>query len=203
MTTLRSSAIIPFCVHAPSQTVYVILAQIARARGKKYAFWGDLGGTPNEDESSESTAAREFEEESLGAVIGVDRETMERDLIAGNYFMKFQFQFDDTSHRDYYAVEVPFDPVIERRFRETREELLLLPEGVEVDSLPSYLSDKISSGSVGAEFLEKQAIRWFSLDHLMDILSNLNASPTKIRSSFEEPLNYLISELLQLVHVAT
>jgi len=193
--TLRSSTIVPFCVHVPSQTVYIVLAQIARTQSGRSAAWGDLGGVPGNNESSESTAAREFYEESLG-VFGELK--MEENLMTGQYLIKCTFQYDDGSHSDYYVVEVPFDRMMAKRFRTIREELLLLPEGFNVEFLPDYLRDKISGGNVGDEFFEKQALDWFSLDHLMDILSE---SSTIIRPSFSQPLSYIVSELLDLLYV--
>ena len=209
-SVLRSVAIIPFSLEKATQTIYILLARAATARQgyrPRIEVWGDLGGTPEPGETSEQTAAREFVEESLGCVhVGT---CLEEQLIQGKFFLlvRLHFQLEGVGrfHRDFYLKEIPFDPAITHRFAEMREALLRVPEGISHDVLPPGLRNHVAlvnspHSIIAPQFLEKQALRYFSLDHIMDLISNRGQiKETRLRASFTPALRVAVSELLRFV----
>lgn len=239
---LRSSAIIPFAVETATQTIYILLAQTARAcrrSGMSGATWGDLGGGCEGGETSECTAAREFAEESLGAVnthlhhesTSALHSSIESELLDGSFYLRIRIFYRDvkasdsslsyevgneiaqeqstnstvpTHCRDFYLKEFPFDASISKRFNELREGLLRVPEGIDRSLLPPLVQDHPALDGdnciIGPQFLEKQNLQWFSLDHAMDLVAgNGYHRGVRIRLGFLAPLRTIVSELLCFV----
>jgi hypothetical protein len=192
-------------------------------------MWGDLGGCGEAGESSERTAAREFAEESLGAVnLGTSRlsghivgSQLERELREGMFFLRLRIFYMDgtdpgtdqtepatkahpTHCRDFYLKEIPFDPSMSPRFDSLRETLLRVPEGIDRECLPPSIRahPAIDSESciLSSRFLEKQHLRWFSLDHTMDIVTGNGCHlDVRVRRSFLPALRVAVAELLRFV----
>jgi hypothetical protein len=205
----RSAAIIPFAFEALTQTVYILLAEVSRLGSSRVEIWGDLGGTIEAFERPESTAAREFIEESLGTISMLDcPELAENHLKVGRFFLKACIYFTSVCkteyHREYYLKEVAFDPTACSRFTRVRNALLQLQECHSETLSPNSLlrhptlstSEKFS---VPPEYLEKSAIQWFSLDHCIDLINNNGRLGTiRIRSSFLPALRTAVSELMRV-----
>jgi hypothetical protein len=224
--TLRSSAFLPFAIEKSTQTIYVLLAQIASSSRRgcvSTALWGDLGGTCEGGESSEKTAAREFAEESLSAVrlstecrsVRGQCEWLENELNNGRFFLRLRITYGEgieqgsgetinTHCRDFYMKEIPFDPSISQRFEEIRKSLLKVPEGIDRRFLDPSLRDHPALDQedciIAPHFLEKQKLQWFSLDRLMDILAgNGRHRGIRLRRGFIPALEVAVSELLRFV----
>jgi hypothetical protein len=210
-SVLNSVAIIPFSLEEATQTIYILLAQVATGprRGSRLRpeVWGDLGGTPEAGELPEDTAAREFMEESLGCVQAGP--FLSNQLQKGKFFLRVRLHFElkgyGRFHRDFYLKQIPFDSSISTRFAATRKALLCIPNAIPHGLISPKLRDHITSVSsayrtIAPQFLEKQALRYFSIDHIMDIISNQGQlRETRLRGSFTPALRVAVAELLRFV----
>jgi 8-oxo-dGTP pyrophosphatase MutT (NUDIX family) len=215
-SVLQSVSIIPFALEDATQTIYILLARIASRRPGP-STWGDLGGTPELGESPFETAAREFEEETLSAVhvahLRHSDRTQQHQIVqqlkTGHYFLhvRLHFHLEGTGdfHRDFYLKQVPFDPSVSRRFAQTREALLCVTEGSNPDTLPSSIRTHpailhSTNCIVAPRFLEKSALRWLSLDHIMDLIQHQGQyRDIRLKSSFVPALRVATGELLRFI----
>ena len=186
--------------------------------GANAGIWGHVGGSSEPGESSETTAAREFAEETLGIVkYGPKRPSvsifsqMESELIAGRYFLRLRLKYTDdnigeenTHFCDFFLKEFPFDPSVCVRFEDLRNEILRVPEGTDRKSLSASIRNhpalSYEQCVVPPQFLEKNALQWFSLDHIMDLVSgNGYYRDIRVRRTFLPALRVAVSHLLQFV----
>jgi 8-oxo-dGTP pyrophosphatase MutT (NUDIX family) len=203
-SSLRSSGVIPFCLEQTTQTIYILLAKVnAESLMKgRFSVWGDLGGTPEDRETSEQTAAREFLEESLG-ILGGARSLLGH-LQEGKYFVRIRIKSTQDSvlfHQDFFLKEFNFDPAVHTAFRDARETLLGPPERIQRSLLPPFVAcheDLIIDSQVNPIFMEKQELKWFSIDHIIDIIEGGGRhNGVKLKKSYLEPLRRAVGELLR------
>jgi 8-oxo-dGTP pyrophosphatase MutT (NUDIX family) len=133
--------------------------------------WSDFGGGASSGASAESTAAREFMEETLAVVRYFPDDTIPRtkwvdiaqDLVAGNYTMKIT---QGDKHRKFvmFVKQIPWDPEAIYRFSRYRA-ALTRPRAIgalDVDTHPAVTE----SGSVRKEFIEKTILYLWSVPQL-------------------------------------
>ena len=219
-SVLQSVAIIPFALEDATQTIYILLAQGASRRFDDrccHSAWGDLGGSPEPGESPFETAAREFEEETLSMVhvahLRPSNNTRQHQIVQqlkqGHYFLRVRLHFHldgvGDFHRDFYLKQVPFDPSISRRFAQTREALLRMTKGSNPDTIPASIRTHpaimhSTNGIPAPRFLEKSALRWLSLDHIMDLIQHQGQYRNiRLKGSFVPALRIVTGELLRFV----
>jgi hypothetical protein len=184
---VQSAGIIPFAVEPVTHTIYVLLARSAtfRVESHQQGSFGDLGGHIKDEDRGDPArcAAREFSEESLcklrlrGSTAMNTRLCRQRTLDAlqeGDF--SFMLDHDFGTHRTvHYVVCVPFDARVHENFSRTRRALLKVPPGTLRSDLPRNLQSHPAltcetTCSVNGDYLEKDQLQWFSLDHLIELI---------------------------------
>jgi len=218
----RSSGIVPFAVDPVTQTIYVLLARSSFPAGR--GKWSDFGGGVSSEDHRDDrrTAAREFTEESLCALRGIGGD---RQHVTFRNYMdhvwntlcthRFSFALDQVVHfpkspeqrsirRIVYTMRVPWQPDVNERFQSMRQTLQHARDGTagtgeirrDMQSHPAFRS---ADGRIGPEWFEKSVVRWFSLDFLVQCLSNGNSfRGVHLRYSFVEALRVIVTKLSHL-----
>jgi hypothetical protein len=215
----RTAAIIPYACDEITGTIYVLLA-----RSTFTGSWGDLGGALDAEDGGDvrKAAAREFCEECLCSLQisfkrplrtpGAYYKNVERDLMNGVYTCRIEQtlqQKQDTPRgvdntiieykRVFFLKRVPFNPKASTRFSDSRRSLQDRP--VE-NAFPLIFRPRHNilsfQGEVPPRLLEKDRIKWFSVDHLVEVLQMGKGSRVKMRTSFRSPLIVAVQELLKL-----
>ena len=166
--------------------------------------WSDFGGAVAGDESAESTAAREFMEESLAVVRYFAEDTIPRttcaditaDLLAGNYTMKIT---QGNKHRKFvmFVKQIPWDPEATYRFSRYRA-ALTCPRGIcTLEAHPAVTA----LGSVRKEFIEKKIISFWSVPqlrgavHKNGVMIHRGGRVEHCRDTFLHGLDIILNEL--------
>lgn len=99
------ASVIPVMVH-PTAGVYVLLARSRAGEWDGASKWGDFGGSSQEGEEPEDTAAREVAEESVETLVKWhERHIFRQSLLDKQYVLKHESQFNTT-----YIVRFAWDP---------------------------------------------------------------------------------------------
>ncbi len=212
-----SAGVVPFCIEATTHTIYILLARRAahmyHRPGK--GVWSDLGGSAMREDGDDSarTAAREFMEESLGTVHLFEHldvapadycDVMWQELRENKYSLRvtqiLRSPMDEQlSRRVFYVKKVPFDAELTQAFFDARSQLLRLPEHPDPAQLPAFFVNHpaIRTGSVASAFLEKDRVKWFSLDHVLRALKK-PCSKLFVRPSFRPALAVIAAKLSEI-----
>ena len=172
------------------------------------------------DIGPEYTAAREFDEETCASVRYWENEELPRrsyaaiaeSLIAKEYTFKITTLINDDLVYYCYVKQIPWDPSAPKTHVSTFNSLLKmkneLARGVSnPDDLPSLLDHPAVQGidsptmHVNGDFLEKPAVRWWSLPQLRKavrdrrcIITYKNMRAEQLRSSFRSRLEVVLKE---------
>ena len=178
--------------------------------------WSDFGGgtkareSDGELETPEETAAREFHEETCGIcqsdfheyIPRASTEELTAGLKDGRYLFKTQFDVPGRSRRYYtmFTKIIPYQESLPTTFASTQDVLWKLQSCSQIRH-PAVRQPPI----VNQDYLEKQAIRYFTLAELHLALQNHNTvhGETKryvLRPHFAERLAVVLDRLLQLEH---
>lgn len=157
---LYGASILPFCVDPKFNIPYFWLGQEQYVQdwSNGSLSWSDFGGRREQDEDAEACASREFEEESLNAIIvGVDAAIMTARLRAGNYVARIDATSENGGVYTTFIVQVPWDPATAVRFADERH---ALQSGTLDPRHPAWVD-----GVISPHFCEKIDIRlWSSSD---------------------------------------
>lgn len=212
---VQCSGVLPFSIDDATSTIYVLLARSScfDASIHPTGAWGDLGGhtKPEDHDDPAACAAREFSEESMcvmnlrgqGTAINARlcRRRAHSALQDGDY--AFLLDMNYGTHRNVmYVVGVQFDPAIPRKFKSVREKLLQVELGATRGELPAIIRSHPALAcdptcAVNDDYLEKDALRWFSLDFLAELLAQRNASlgPVRLRRAFVPMIQLVVNKL--------
>jgi len=176
--------------------------------------WCDFGGKINPGESVLGCSAREFAEESL-CVIKMTNETthsyagyidrVKQMLRDDKYFLKISIilpprRAEGVEYvRAYFLKEVPWQPNVETKFMLMRSRLMEDVKNIpfSLRNHPSVCTDKRTGEcTVDRHFLEKQAINWWSIDRLSEVIRNRGRfKQHRFRRSFLPVLKIVVATL--------
>jgi 8-oxo-dGTP pyrophosphatase MutT (NUDIX family) len=169
--------------------------------------WSDFGGSVSGDgDSAESTAAREFMEETLAVVRYFPDDVLPRtswhdiaaDLTNGNYTIKIT---QGDKHRKFvmFVKQIPWDPDATYRFSRYRAALTCPRDmcTLDVDAHPAVTE----FGSVRKEFIEKKILSLWSVPQLRRAVNNNGVMVHRggrvehCRETFLQGLDIILNEL--------
>jgi hypothetical protein len=221
-TRLIGASILPYAVDDVHGNVYWLLAkeQFILSWPAGSDTWGDFGGSVGNNEDAEDTAGREFQEESMGVLRIFEGEPLPRktpDVVIRalknkKYTFRMTFDTDACDGKGgkcryvVFVMQVPWDPHVPKRFRTCREDLMHIhKDGYVHEHMASYLfhpavydirdnppHDGIVA-KVGAEYIEKDVVRWWSAETLASALAG-SIEHGKIRQSFAQRAKYSLRE---------
>ena len=167
--------------------------------------WSDFGGGSNDGESAETTAAREFMEETLAVVKYFNYDVIPRttwtdiaeDLVRGNYTLRLT-QGDTQRKFVVFVKQIPWDPASASRFAECRSALTRPRQPG--DPIGNHPAIRISE-SVRKEYLEKRMLSFWSVPQLRyavnhnGVMTHRGGYVEHCRKSFIESLEIVLSEM--------
>ena len=144
-------------------------------------FWSDFGGRSEFKDNNEpiNTASREFYEETLGAVIGIQCTV---NKLNGNP-VKIVSKTLNGSPYYMYLIYIDYSPTFIESFNKILNFLKYY-----------YANDKYHTNKI----IEKTCIRWISMDTLINCIENKQNPPVSLRGVFFKTLE-LCKDQLQLL----
>lgn len=191
-----TAGLLCFALDPETHNVYLALGREARYDDVTFdrGVWCDFGGHVEPEETVEEAAVREFCEESL-CVLAFENypETQRasstyapallRMLQNEDYLFKITLMETDEVRsseegRVYFVKEVPWQPEFSKRFHDTRSTLLSARSQTAIDGVPYVFRQHpaLSTSSLEAtltvnrHYLEKQSVKWWSLDRLREVI---------------------------------
>lgn len=168
--------------------------------------WSDFGGSVSDTPTAESTAAREFMEETLAVVRYFPGDTIPRtrwddiatDLAFGNYTMKIT-QGNKQRKFVMFVKQIPWDPEATYRFSRYRAALTCPRDmcTLNIDTHPAITD----SGSLRKEFIEKKMISFWSVPQLRGAVNNSGVMVHRggrvehCRDTFLQRLDLILNEM--------
>lgn len=195
-----SGGVICFSVEPTTQNIYVLLGREVSFENEP-GVWCDFGGKLKPTESALRGAAREFAEESLG-VIRLDRQSNGpssdpiaevTDVLARQeYFIRISiFTQKNRKVRVYFLKEIPWQPDIATKFANVRTAL-------EENRWPNHPARATADGTLNPHWMEKQCLRWWSLDRLIEVLQKRGRfKHHRFRRSFLPALRVVVGKLAE------
>jgi hypothetical protein len=202
-----TSGVILYSLDPRTGCIYLLLGQEFTFR-KGYTGhgpWCDFGGGIEPGESVERAAAREFTEESMGCLCAFagareeeDRmERVEEALRNGEYSYRFQVltttdeeRFCSAKVRHYYLKQIAWNPRLPKRFHYLRTSLL---DG----AAPKGHQSTNADGTTNRHYIEKNCVRYWSLERLQEVLHNGKYRQNRFRKSFLPILQKTVDILKQ------
>lgn len=204
---LVGASLLCFCIDPTYSCVYFLLgkerhnARWPAGSGR----WSDFGGGTTDDESAETTAAREFVEETLATVKYFQQDILPRqthvdiaqDLAAGNYMMRVT---QGDKHRRFvmFVKQIPWDPEAVHRFSEIRGSLTRPRHAPNTILTHPAIDD---AGYLKRVYMEKKVLNLWSvpqLRHAVDyngVMIRRNGYAEHCRDSFRESLKIVLDEI--------
>jgi len=143
---IAGAGIMPFCLR--NGRVHVLIGVDTDTPDVHGQRWSALEGRNNDGESDEETAAREFDEESMG--IMTSREVVLQWLRAGEFEQKHEFR-THKRRRVLYTKQVEHDAHLVNRFKDRRNQLLRLRRRYS-DLVHEYTNIRREAGAAGTKW---------------------------------------------------
>ena len=185
-----TSGVILYSLEPRTGCIYLLLGQefTFRKGYTGHGAWCDFGGGIEEGETVERAAAREFTEESMGCLGAWEEEDhidrVEQALQNGEYSFRFQVlmvtddqRFYSAKVRHYFLKQIPWNPRLPKRFHFLRTSLL---DG----SAPKGHQSTRADGTTNRHYIEKNCVRYWSLERLEEVLYNGKYRQNRFRKSF-------------------
>jgi len=217
-----SVGLICFSVEPKTENIFLLLGKetcfenFQSSRG----VWCDFGGKPLPSELTHETAAREFVEESLGCVQISNRRLQSEEMqqqvkqmlkdkqyykkiqvVSATYWLQHNKVRKDAL-RVYYLKEIPWQPHIRDAFQLTRNHLLHIKQTGKISRCPFSMRRhpalilNFTRPVVNNHYLEKHAIKWWSLDRLTEVLEKEGRFKNqRFRKSFLPILAIVVQKL--------
>jgi hypothetical protein len=187
-----SAGVLPFC-DDPQGNRYVLLGKEDTVLRFGSRRWADFGGSAKGDETPEQTAAREFVEETMGAVpffrsdVGQPPRTQWDDIVKhlehNNYAAKVRMESGRRKPSVTFVCNVPWDPDAQSMFATMRSVADVVQRGQHCMSAASqpWVHPMLRIGTnahgsaivgVESEWAEKRALRLWSLPSLRLVRDN-------------------------------
>ena len=175
-----AASILCIAMHPTKKKLMVLLG-----KEQKYCegsdFWSDFGGKKKKNETPEMCASREFHEETCAVVQFVKNEHMPRRnfekishyLDSKIYLMKKDYVVNSSKKYTTFICEIPFQSNVPKNFRDTLNSLKTLQKFSNFEH-PCVKSPCI----LNKDYLEKEKIKWFDVDHLERAINHNNILST-------------------------
>lgn len=219
-STLAGASVLPFCVDPQWGRIYFILGKerkyVGWTRGSDR--WGDFGGRADKDESTaEQVAAREFVEESLGAIqyfddeegqIMTDYTPVQQSLMREEYVFRIISDTGNENNKRHFVTfvkQVPWKPSSIERFS-FMFTTLKAADGTHgklppvLQNHPAMYIDNLGKWRVKKEWLEKKRIGLWSIPQLSEavrntgVLRSRNGRVERCHDSFPQLIATLLEE---------
>ena len=189
----RSASILPVYYDKTQNDWFLLLALSSSISN---ASWGDLGGALKKDESWINAAVREFIEESLGCVNDFTESKLLKILEKGEYLKCIKYE-SEIQERMYFLVPMPMEVGCSEHFDEVRKLILHTPEqkGIAIpDKIKTHPAIDRNDRSIKSCYLEKQQIKWFSIDTLIAMLNGPFIKKS-FRDILRQTIRYFLTEM--------
>ena len=201
---LIGSSVLPFAVDSRWNCIYFLLAQERVVPGWSGSqTWSDFGGSAVGAADAPQTAAREFVEESMGVIKFSERHAtpytdykpVEDAIAQGAYALSITFTMPERSSKYVtYIKQLKFDRHAVRTHHDLYCALRQKHAGIEaVGRSPRH--PLLEPGRpVPDGYLEKSALRWWSIPQLNAALRRTRGGDDRLRLSFSHRLRVILKE---------
>lgn len=184
--------------------VYFLLGQestrysLSRDGKEGNGTWSGFGGGSEVNETAEETAAREFTEESMNIIMSEDvclKRLQDQEYIK-KVTVEYKNQRDELVQRVYFIMNIAWDPDLPSKFQKERTFYHEMQKDPTIKKKEKEEKRGIKKGMgrwiVDSHFLEKQTIKWWSLQRLQYVCENGKFKKNRFRKSFVAVLPFLI-----------
>jgi predicted NUDIX family NTP pyrophosphohydrolase len=208
---VQSAGLLCFSVEPKTQNIFVLL-------GKETCFpdmfsqrgnWCSFAGKPNGGETVTETASREFTEECMACVRfknditwrNREYESIVHAMLENQeYYAKIEVTENNQS-RVYFLKEIPWQADIIKSFSSLRTAFVRGDKDIntfpfKLRTHPGIKKDSSNKFTIDRHFLEKQCLKWWSVERLNDVVKNKGRyQGQRFQKSFLPVLEIMIERL--------
>lgn len=200
-----AGGVLPIARDPQGQTWILLGRENSHRRGVIHAgTWCDFGGVFAKNKCPTTSAAREFVEETLGCALGHMSTHETKMYIQNHECLCVRSMYGRVVPYDMHIVAIDYDPDIPAKFTRCLGEITQKTSNF----FPKFVFDQ--HGRPKSAFLEKDALRWISLDELSFIVHSVTHfrrfEPWYLRWEFRQTLRqewHKLLEVFQQTHFFT